>query len=313
MSRYRTALPQQDESLSLTDSGLETDLIFNHGLELPDFASFVLLDDETGRAALRGYFDAHVEVAREHGVGIVLETPTWRANPDWAGQLGYDDHALADINRRAVQLLLDVRESNADVPVVISGVLGPRGDGYQPAFLMSAADAESYHAAQVESFAATDADLVHAMTITYPDEAVGVVRAARVANMPVVISFTVETDGDLPDGSTLAEGISRVDEATDGWAAYFGVNCAHPTHFAHLLERGQPWAGRLRSIRANASRMSHAELDEAEELDAGDPVELAAEYAALRDRLPSLTVLGGCCGTDVRHVEAIANACLASH
>ncbi len=313
MSRYRTALPQQNESLFLTDSGLETDLIFNHGIELPDFASFVLLHDDTGRAALRGYFDAHVEVAREHGVGIVLETPTWRANPDWAGRLGYSDHALAGVNRRAVELLLNVREANPDVQVVVSGVLGPRGDGYQPAFLMSAAEAESYHAAQVESFAATDADLVHAMTITYADEAVGVVRAARAANMPVVISFTVETDGDLPDGSTLEEAISRVDEVTGGWVAYFGVNCAHPTHFAHLLERGQAWAGRLRSIRANASRMSHAELDEAEELDAGDPVELAAEYAALRDRLPSLTVLGGCCGTDVRHVEAIADACLASH
>lgn len=313
MSRYRTALPQLNESLFLTDSGLETDLIFNHGIELPDFASFVLLHDDTGRAALRGYFDAHVEVAREHGVGIVLETPTWRANPDWAGRLGYGDHALADINRRAVELLLNVRAANPDVPVVVSGVLGPRGDGYQPAFLMSAAEAESYHAAQVESFAATDADLVHAMTITYADEAVGVVHAARAANMPVVISFTVETDGDLPDGSTLEEAISRVDEVTGGWVAYFGVNCAHPTHFAHLLERGQAWVGRLRSIRANASRMSHAELDEAEELDAGDPVELAAEYAALRDRLPSLTVLGGCCGTDVRHVEAIADACLASH
>lgn len=312
MSRYRAALPQQHDSVFLTDSGLETDLIFNHGLELPDFASFVLLEEETGRAALRRYFDAHVEVARKHRVGIVLETPTWRANPDWAGRLGYDELALADINCRAVQQLIEVRDAHADVAIVVSGVLGPRGDGYQPAFLMSAEEAQAYHDAQVRTFANTDADLVHAMTMTYSDEATGVVLAACAADMPAVISFTVETNGRLPDGSTLEGAITAVDEATDAWTTYFGINCAHPTHFAHLLDRDQKWAARLRSIRANASRMSHVELDEAESLDAGDPVELAREYAALRDKLPHLSILGGCCGTDARHVEEIAKACVTS-
>lgn len=136
--------------------------------------------------------------------------------------------------------------------------------------------------------------------------------AARSAEMPVVISFTVETDGHLPEGSTLADAITTVDAATDAWPPY-GVNCAHPTHFAHLLDRDQEWTQRPRTIRENASRMSHAELDEAEELDSGDPVELAGEYAALRDRLPNLTILGGCCGTDATHVEEIAKTCVTLH
>jgi len=312
MSRYRTELPQLQGSVFLTDSGLETDLIFNHGLELPEFASFVLLDDEAGSTALRRYFDAHVKVAREHGAGIVLETATWRANHDWATQLGYDDAALADINRRAVQLLVEVREANPDVAVVISGVLGPRDDGYQPASRMSATEAQEYHAVQVQTFADTDVDLVHAMTMTYANEAIGVDCAAGAADVPVAISFTVETDGHLPDGSTLEDAVSTVDDATNAGVTYYGVNCAHPTHFAHLLDRNQQWTQRLRSLRANASRMSHAELDNAEHLDAGDPIELAAEYAAIRDKLPNLTILGGCCGSDVRHVEAIARTCLSS-
>jgi len=146
------------------------------------------------------------------------------------------------------------------------------------------------------------------MTITYPDEAIGIVEAARHAGIPVAVSFTVETDGRLPDGTTLGDAIQRVDEATEGAAAYFGVNCAHPTHLDGALDGGTPWAPRLRGLRANASRKSHAELDEAETLDDGDPEELGREYVELRREMPGLTVLGGCCGTDIRHVRSIAAA-----
>ena len=312
MARYRGRLPQLGGGVFLTDSGLETDLIFNRGFELPHFAAFVLLADEAGRDVLRAYFLDHAGIAREAGAGFLLESVTWRANPDWGERLGYTPEALVAANEQAVVTLADLRDEVGEEagPVVVSGCVGPRGDGYSPGELMTAEEAQHYHASQVATFAATEADLVHAMTITYPAEAVGIVRAAGAARIPAAISFTVETDGRLPDGTPLADAIAAVDDATGSAAAYFGVNCAHPTHFAGVLEPGAAWTARVRSIRANASTRSHAELDEAEELDAGDPEELGNEYQQLRSRHPTLCVLGGCCGTDARHVRSVASACV---
>jgi homocysteine S-methyltransferase len=288
--------------VKITDGGMETTLIFHEGLDLPDFASFVLLEDEAGREALRTYYRRYIEIARSRGVEIILDTPTWRANRYWGERLGYSPEALADVNRRAVALLEELRSPE----VVVSGCVGPRGDGYEVGAAMSAAEAENYHAPQVETFAGTSADLVSALTLTYADEAIGITRAARAADVPVVISFTVETDARLPSGESLGEAIEQVDAETDGAAAYFMVNCAHPTHFAEALEGD--WLERLRGVRANASKKSHAEVDEAEQLDEGDPAELAAAYVDLRSRLPELNVVGGCCGTDHRHIDAICAA-----
>jgi homocysteine S-methyltransferase len=296
----------------LTDSGLETDLVFNQGVDLPEFAAFPLLQDSDGARRLKTYFDAHAAIATEAGVGFVLETVTWRANADWGALLGYGSEALDEVNRMAVDLLVDVRTTHSDEghPYAISGCLGPRGDAYRPGSFMTADEAADYHRPQIETFAATEADLVSALTLTYAAEGTGIALAARDAEMPVVLSFTVETDGRLPDGSGLGEAISAVDAATDGYPSYFMVNCAHPTHFADVLDPDAPWMPRIRGIRSNASSRSHAELDEATELDAGDPVAFGREYADLRSRFPDLTVLGGCCGTDVRHIQQIAAACL---
>jgi len=296
-----TRLPQEDGGLFITDGGMETTLIFHEGLDLPDFASFVLLDDDAGLEALRGYYRTYLELARDRGVGIVLDTPTWRANRDWGERLGYPAEELEDVNRRAVALLEELRQPG----MLLSGCIGPRGDGYRVDSSMSADEAEEYHAPQVETFADTSADLVSALTLTYADEATGIVRAANQSGTPVVVSFTVETDGRLPSGQSLGGAIEQVDAQTAGGAAYFMINCAHPTHFEGVLEPA-PWLDRLRGLRANASKKSHAELDEAEELDEGDPAELAAAYATLRERLPNLNVVGGCCGTDHRHIDAIS-------
>ena len=309
MAEYRDHLPQLKADVFLTDGGLETTLIFDDGLELPDFAAFVLLDDPVGREALVRYFDNYAAIAVRDHVGVVLETVTWRANPDWAARRGYSLEQLDAANRDAVELLRETRRQHetADSPIVISGCIGPRGDGYQPGALMTAEEAASYHSRQADAFAEADADLITAITMTYPAEAIGVTEAARAAGMPVVISFTVETDGTLPTGQSLAEAIETVDRATGSYPLYYMINCAHPTHFAHTLEADQPWAGRIGGIRANASKLSHAELDEAEALDGGDPDELAQDYRALRAGLPHLTVLGGCCGTNHHHISAISS------
>ncbi|GLY55019.1 homocysteine S-methyltransferase family protein [Lentzea sp. NBRC 102530] len=302
-----TQLPQLQETLFLTDGGAETTLIFDDGIDLPDFAAFPLLDDPDGHAALTRYYERYAGIAERDGAGVVLETATWRASADWGARLGYDAKKLAGANRKAVDLLLDVRQRFA-IPVVISGCVGPRRDAYRPDTTMSRDEARGYHAKQIRTFADTPADLVTAMTLTNTAEATGIVDAAREANVRVVISFTVETDGKLPSGETLGHAIERVDEDTVGYPAYYMVNCAHPTHIAPALDPEAPWAQRIRGLRANASKLSHAELDEAETLDRGDPAELANDYRALRAKFPLLTVLGGCCGTDHRHVDAISRA-----
>jgi S-methylmethionine-dependent homocysteine/selenocysteine methylase len=300
-------LPQLDGRTFITDAGMETVLIYRDGLELPEFASFVLLDDPAGIEALRSYYGEYVAIAERHGFGIVLDTPTWRANPDWGARLGYSAEGLDDVNRRGVALLEEVREAAGNgVDVLISGCIGPRGDGYVVGEVMSAKEAQGYHSAQVATFASTNSDLVSALTLNYAAEAVGIARAAAEAGIPSVISFTVETDGRLPSGQELRDAVAEVDEATGGAPAYYMVNCAHPTHFEGVLADGG--LDRVRGLRANASTKSHAELDEAEELDQGDPDDLAERYRGLRPLLPNLTVVGGCCGTDERHIEAICVA-----
>ena len=310
MSKYRTHLPQLQDKLFLSDGGLETTLIYLDGVDLPYFAAFDLLKDDAGTEVLRRYFKRYAEIARAKGAGIVLEAPTWRANPDWAAKLGYDAVTLADANRKGVGLLLEIRaafETRA-TPVVISGNLGPRGDGYRPDAQMTVAEARDYHAAQVRTFAQTDADMVAAFTMNYVEEAIGIVLAAKDAGMPVAISFTVETDGRLPSGDTLASAIERTDRETGSHPAYYMINCAHPSHFENVVrDGGDRLRERIRGLRANASKLSHAELDACTSLDIGNPVELGADYQGLRTWLPKLTIVGGCCGTDHRHVEAIAD------
>jgi homocysteine S-methyltransferase len=309
MPRYRSTLPQLDGGLYLTDVGLETSLIFDQGFDLPCFAAYPLVETDEGRAALRTYLDPYLEVARAAGTGFVIETPTWRANADWGAQLGHGPADLDRVNRLAVALAIAARDgAGLDSPVVVSGAMGPRGDGYDPGEPTTVSEAARYHHAQIATFADTEADLVTAMTITSTEEGAGLAQAARDVGMPVVIGFTVETDGRLPSGAGLGDAVTEVDDLTDGWVAYYMVNCAHPTHFADVLDPSAAWTGRIRSLRANASALSHAELDEATELDPGDPDDLSARYLELQRALPGINVVGGCCGTDHRHVAALAEA-----
>jgi S-methylmethionine-dependent homocysteine/selenocysteine methylase len=297
MAKYRHRLPQLSGELFLTDGGIETSLIYLDGQELP----------------IRTYYARYCTLARAKGIGFILESPTWRANLDWAAKLGYSPAELGGINWEAIEMMLSLRHEfeTASSPMVISGCIGPRGDGYNPDRMMSAREAEDYHSFQAGLFADSGADLVTAVTMNYAAEAIGIARAAAAAGIPSVISLTVETDGRLPTGMTLEETITTIDRSTDAAPAYYMINCAHPTHFEDKLKLGASWMSRIRGIRANASRLSHAELDQATELDAGNPAELGRQYAALRHKHGRINVLGGCCGTDIRHIEEIALACTA--
>jgi homocysteine S-methyltransferase len=305
MHIHRHNLPQLNGDLFLTYTGMETDLLFTQHVDLPGFATFPLLETEEGRAHLNRYARDLIALGKEHSVGVILESATWVANRDRGAAIGYSPERLIELNKKAIGHLCDVRDKYGDLPTVISANVGPRSDAYAPSEQMNAEKAETYHAEQVAVLAQTDVDIISAYTIAYPAEAIGIVRAARSFGIPVVVAFTVEVDGHLPTGTSLEDAIKAVDNSTEGYASYFMINCAHPDHFADVLVDG-PWMRRVRGIVANASRCSHAELDNAEVLDAGDPIELGGQLASLRQRFPHITVLGGCCGTDMRHMQSIA-------
>ena len=309
---YRDSLPFDDGSLFLTDAGMETVLIFLQGQDLPSFATFPLLETEEGRAALRAYYEPFLDLARSRGTGFILGGSTWRASQDWGDELGYDSEALALVNRQAMEFVEELRLNapSTQPTVLLEAPIGPRGDAYAPSSIMTAAEAERYHTPQLATLSDTAVDLATALTITYAEEAIGMVRASRAQGIPIAVSFTVETDGTLPSGQTLRAAIEQVDAETDGAPLHYMINCAHPTHFASTLREAGAWRERIRGLRANASRRSHAELDGAEELDDGDPADLAARHVDLRESLPNITILGGCCGTDIRHVTHITDAWL---
>lgn len=307
MGKYSRNLPLLGNYPFITDGGLETTLIFDDGYELPEFAAFLLLDDGKGRDVLQAYFLPYIELARKHRCGFLLESPTWRASKDWGEKLNYDSDALKDVNLRAIRLLTELRDryENTATPIVISGCLGPRGDGYTVAGRMGVAEAKEYHSEQINTFSVSEADLVSAYTLNYVEEALGITFAAQEAGLPVVISFTLETDGRLPSGQSLGDAVREIDRTTGNGPAYYMINCAHPSHFRHVLAGTAEWLQRIKAIRANASRMSHAELERMTALDRGQPEELNREYLELRKQLPHLSIFGGCCGTGVAHLAAI--------
>ena len=296
----------------ITDGGIETHIIFNVGVELPHFSTFPLNDSATGREVIRRYYRDYLPVARAAGRSFLFATDSWRASPDWADRLGYDRALLKQNNVTSVALCAELAEefAAAGVESAIAGVLGPRRDAWQYDAGMTVAEAFDYHSPQVEAFAGTAATSLHAYTLTNTPEAIGIARSAEQAILPVVLSFTVETNGALPGGKPLGTVIAEVDEATGGYPAYFMLNCAHPRHFIRELQGGASWVGRIGGLRANASTKSHAELDASPELDIGDIAGLAADHAELLPLLSNLQLIGGCCGTDHRHIAAICTRCL---
>lgn len=300
-------LPQLEDKTCITDGGMETDLVFHHHLDLPEFAAYDLLRNQEGYATLVHYYKSYADLAQRYKLGLILETPTWRANSDWGHKIGDSPQALEQFNLQSVTLIEAIREEygNANTPIVISGCLGPRGDGYTPSQFMTGAEAQDYHSVQIATFAKSNADMIAALTLNYVEEAIGITLAAQEYDLPVCISFTVETDGKLPTGITLEQAIQAVDLATDRGPVYYMINCAHPTHFSHLFKIQDRWVNRVKGLRGNASCLSHAELNESETLDEGSPTQFGAELANLKSLSPHLTVLGGCCGTDYRHIEQL--------
>jgi homocysteine S-methyltransferase len=304
MANYRTNLPQIEEIIFVCYTGVDTDLIFNRGIDLPGFASYALLETYEGKEILRGYYTDLVDLARQKNVGVILDSITWAANRDRGEAIGYNTDDLKEFNLAAVDMISSVRQENGDLPTVLSAQVGPRADGYFPADLMTTDEAEEYHSEQIKIYSKTEADLISAFTLGYVGEAIGIIRSAKSFNIPVAIAFTIETDGCLPTGMPLKEAIKIVDNATDSGAAYFLINCSHPDHFINILT-DEPWMKRLRGVVVNASRCSHTELNEADILDSGNPNELGLLVGNINNEFPHITIVGGCCGSDFRHMRKI--------
>ena len=310
MTLIKRSSPVFNQGIYLSDGGLETTLIFQKGISLNYFAAFELLRHDEGKKALEEYYNPYLLLAEKYRLGFILESPTWRASCDWGFKLGYTHDELFALNKQSIKFMRELAHPFGKTvwPIIVSGNIGPRGDGYKADVRMTAEQAKVYHTEQVKAFALADADVVSAITITYSDEAIGIINAAKSFGLPVVISFTVETDGRLPSGETLYQAIERTDKETESYAEHYMINCAHPQHFLHSFEPDGNWLGRIRGVRANASLKSHAELDESDTLDAGDKCLLADGYNQLFDLLPALKVIGGCCGTDHSHMEEICQA-----
>lgn len=306
----KISLPHQGERIFITDGGIETTFIFLKNIDLPEFAAFDLLNSESGINGLRDYYQDYIEIARQNKLGLILDTPTWRASTGWGSKLGYTPAEIREYNLSSVSLMKNIRDRNIseDSPMIINGAIGPQDDGYNPTQILSADGAERYHIHQVEALADAGVDMISAVTMTYAEEAIGITRAAQSLGVPVAIAFTVETDGQLPDGMSLKDAIETVDAATHSGPAYYMINCAHSSHFVHVLKNDARWMDRIVGLRANASCMSHAELDEAVELDDGNPVEFGQSYAELNQLLRNLRVFGGCCGTDHRHISEVCKS-----
>lgn len=304
MPRYRNNLPQFGSDIFACYIGMDTEILFRDGIDLPGFASYPLLLNPAHRSLIRSYYCNLVDLARDQNVGVILDAVTWVANRDRGAELGFTPDDLKKLNIEAIELIAGVRAEKGDLPTVLCGQVGPRGDGYAPSDQMSTEEAEDYHSEQIAVYSQTEADLVSAFTLCYPEEASGIVRAAQRFDMPVAIAFTVETDGRLPTGVSVGEAIEQVDAESNAGALYFLINCAHPDHFTRILGN-EPWMKRLRGVVANASRCSHAELDNAEELDDGDPNELGIQVGGLRKQLSHFSILGSCCGSNLRHMKRI--------
>nr|WP_299344424.1 homocysteine S-methyltransferase family protein [Allomuricauda sp.] len=305
-------MKETTDLLYLTDGGLETDLIYHHGIPLIEFAAFPLLKNAIQNEVLMNYYRDYLDLAANFGLGFVLESPTWRANLDWGKKLGYTAESLIKINQLGINRMheLKLEYMNRIPEIKISGQIGPKGDGYVVKDILKHGEAAQYHELQIRAFKEVNVDIVTAITMTYSEEALGIVRAAQLYDLPVVISFTVEVDGKLPSGERLNEAIQKLDDLTNGFPLYYMINCAHPSHFFHLFDTNESWKNRIHGLRVNASCKSHAELDEATELDKGNPRNLGHWHRVLKSSLPNLKVLGGCCGTDVSHVEAICKSIL---
>lgn len=315
MAKYREHVGELlRNGVVLGDSGLETTLIYDEGWELPCFATFPFMKSERGRQRLKQYWMDHIDFAENSKCSsFLLGGIGWRCNRDWGTKLGYSQSALDEFIRLSVsdQIALRAEKETDRIKILLVGNMGGRGDGYKPESLMTSEEARDYHRHQISTYKALEIDVLLFNTVSYIDEALGVAEAAKCLDMPILLSFTLEMDGCLPSGQTLADAIRSIDTATNSYPIGYLINCVHPGQaLDHLLcYRSEAWTCRLLGVKGNASRKSHAELNDSLTLDRGDVEDFGECYRQLREVYPGMNIFGGCCGTDLDHLRSLCQHC----
>jgi homocysteine S-methyltransferase len=306
--------PQREGIFYLTEGGQETEIQYRHGHDLPEFAMYPLLDKPEGMADLKAMYSRVLDVAAEHGFAAMISGLDYRGSPDWAAKLGYSREGLADALTQAIAFLREVAQpyEGQIKDILIGGQVGPRGDAYSLNRTITADEAEEYHSFQLEVHKRNEVDYVWAATFNNVPEAVGVARAAARIDLPLQISFTLDSNHCLKSGPSLKEAIEAVDaEAGDARPDFYGINCSHPLEFEPALEPGD-WIKRIRSLRPNASAKDKIDLCKLGHIEDGDPFDLGQRVGALARRYPHLDIFGGCCGTWAPHLDQIARNLTAS-
>lgn len=301
--------------LFLTEGGSETEIMYRHGFELPEFAMFTLLENPKAVPIMRDMFCAQLDVAAEFGLSFLLTGLDYRASPDWGAKLGYSAQGLADANISAIEFLRDIAQGYEDqIPrLLVGGILGPRGDAYDLNQNITAESAEDYHSVQLNTLKAAGVDFVSAQTFNNVPEAVGVCKAASKMGVALSVGLTLDSTCRLKSGPSLAEAITEIDALTGEQAPdFYLLNCSHPVEYEPALENAS-WIKRLRGVRPNASKMEKLALCKLGHLEDGDPVELGAQLGDLSQRFPHMDIFGGCCGTGDSHLREIAKALKSRH
>ncbi len=300
--------PMGSGEMFLTEGGSETEIMYRHGFELPEFSMLPLLESPLALSALRDEYSQQLDVAAEFGLSFLLTGLDYRASPDWGSKLGYSPSGLADANIASIELLRDIAKGYEEqIPrLLIGGILGPRGDAYSLNQEITAESAEDYHAVQLETLKRADVDFACALTFNNVAESVGALRAANQTGVPLFVSLTLDRSGRLKSGPTLAEAIVEIDaQAGEAAPELYMINCSHPLEYEPALEN-RDWIKRLRGVRPNASKMEKLALCELGHIEEGDPVELASRLRDLSERYPHMDIFGGCCGTGHKHLREIA-------
>jgi homocysteine S-methyltransferase len=285
------------DALILTDGGIETSLMFESGLALPEPLESAAL---VGTDAMRELYAGYIEAARACDLPVIIGTPTFRAGARQAEAAGAD---VREVNAAAVRHHQALRAAaGPGAPVLVAGVLGPYGDAYTPSEAPDAAFAERYHAVQAAALADAGVDLLFAPTFPAVDEAIGCVRAMTATGLPSVISYVLGRDARVLDGTPLADAVARVDAETDPPPTFHSLSCIHADVAARALDGVLP--GRVLECKANGSALTPAELVALDHLDSDAPETFAADMWRLHTE-HGLRVLGGCCGTDARHMRAL--------
>lgn len=292
----------------LSEGGTETEIMYGHGFDFPEFAMFTLLDQPAAMARVREMYERYLDTAARHGFAVLMGGLDYRASTGWAARVGCSGDQLRDVQMRCIDFLRTMAEPYvSQLPAVkISGLIGPRGDAYTADTTITAEESEDYHSEQIATLASAEVDLVQALTFNNVPEAVGVARAAARHGLSVSISFILDGPKRLAAGPTLREAIEAVDELTgDERPVFYGVNCVHPDEFAGALEDAE-WFRRVRCLRPNAVMADKVALCSLGHLESGDPVALGATMGELSRQHPHLDIWGGCCGTWDTHLEEIA-------